>query len=61
MREREVMQALRDSRFVSVFWLRDPLTRWTAFDRLKKRGVISVKTIAYPHYRVTIHRRKVTP
>ena len=56
MREGEVMRELRKSRIISVFWLQDPLTRWAALDRLKKRGVISVKTLDYPYYKVTIHK-----
>jgi hypothetical protein len=57
-REHEVMAELRRSRVISSFWLCDPGTRWNAFWRLEKRGVISVKNIGYPCYKVTIHRHK---
>ena len=57
-REHEVMAALRKSRWVSVFWLQNPCTRWAALDRLERRGVVSVKVMEYPMYRVTIHRAK---
>jgi len=59
MREREVMAALRRSRWVSVFWLQEPLTRWDALNRMEKRGEISVKIMGYPMYRVTIHKPNV--
>ena len=52
------MAALRESRWVSVFWLQNPCTRWAALDRLEKRGNVSVKVMGYPMYRVTIHRAK---
>lgn len=58
MREREVMDNLRQSRLVSVFWLQEPATRWDALIRLEKRGDITVKAVGYPTYRVTIHRNK---
>ena len=57
-REHELMAALRESRWVSVFWLDSPRTRWDALKRLEKRGVVSVKVMGYPMYRVTIHRAK---
>ena len=56
MREREVIDALRRSRWVSVFWLQEPLTRWAALNRMEKRGEISVKVMGYPMYRVTIRK-----
>jgi hypothetical protein len=56
MREHEVMDALRRSRWVSVFWLQEPLTRWAALNRMEKRGEISVKVMGYPMYRVTIRK-----
>jgi len=57
-REREVLTQLRKSRMVSIFWLLDPNTRWRALHRLEKRGVVAVKVMPYPFYRVTIHRIK---
>jgi hypothetical protein len=57
-REREVMAALRVSRWVNIFWLQNPLARWEALERMEKRGEVSVKIMGYPMYRVTIHRPK---
>jgi hypothetical protein len=56
VREQEVMDSLRQSRWVSVFWLQEPSTRWAALNRMEKRGEISVKVMGYPMYRVTIHK-----
>lgn len=58
-REREVMDALRRSRWVSVFWLQEPATRWAALNRMEKRGEITVKVMGYPMYRVTIHKTRM--
>ena len=55
MREREVMQQLRECRCVSMFWLQWPVTRWRALKRMEERGLVSVTTLAFPMYRVTIH------
>ncbi len=57
-REQEVMDQIKESRVISSFWLCDPLTRWAAFNRLEKRGVISARNIGYPSYKVTVHRNK---
>jgi hypothetical protein len=58
MREREVMAELRQSRVVSVFWLDSLRTRWSALNRMEKRGEISVQVLGFPLYRVTIHRKR---
>ena len=58
MREREVMDHVRESRVISVFWLQDPRTRWDALKRLEARGEIKVKVLGYPNYRVTLRRKK---
>jgi len=57
MREREVMNALRRSRWVSVFWLQNPATRWAALNRMEKRGEVSVEVMGYPMYRVRIKKQ----
>ena len=53
------MDALRRSRWVSVFWLQEPATRWAALNRMEKRGEITVKVMGYPMYRVTIHKTRM--
>lgn len=55
-REAEVMAEIKRCRVISVFWLQSPLTRWAALQRLENSGVIRVKVLGYPNYRVTIRR-----
>jgi len=57
MREREVLDHVREFRVISVFWLQDPLTRWAALRRLEERGEIKVNVLGYPNYRVTMRRK----
>jgi hypothetical protein len=57
-REREVTTRLRECRCVSVFWLQEPLTRWSALNRMRDRGEVSITILGYPMYRVTIHKGK---
>lgn len=57
-RRAEVLEQVRQSRVVSVFWLYEVRTRWAAMESLEKDGKISFKVMPYPNYRVTIHRRK---
>jgi hypothetical protein len=51
------MDALRSCRRVSIFWLTDPATRGQALQRLATRGVVTVRVLGFPMYRVTIHRK----
>lgn len=58
LREREVLAHVREFRIISVFWLQEPVTRWEALLRLQDRGVVKIKVLGYPNYRVTICRGK---
>ena len=59
--EQAVLDYLREPGcrgIVSLFWISDNRIRAAAWERLWKSGRITVAVLAYPHYRVTIARKK---
>lgn len=60
-RETEVRTQLRRSRWVSMFWLTNPATRANALFDMERRGLVTVKVMQFPMYRVVIHKTPNAP